>query len=375
VKVRVPEHVLRIAPYVPGKPIEEAQRQLGLRQVVKLASNENPLGPSPRAVQAIRDAAPRVHRYPDSHGHDLRQALSNRLGVPPGQIVLGNGSTEIVEILAKTFLSRERGAVVADQSFIMYPIAVRTMGAPLKLVPLKDQRHDLEAMAAACDDRTALVYIGNPNNPTGTAVDRAGFEAYFRLVPGHVLTVIDEAYRDYVEAPGYPDGMDDLRQGRNVVLLRTFSKIHGLAGMRIGYAVTVKEVADALDSVRSPFNTSVLAQAAAVAALEDEGHIRRSREENTRESRFLAAEMTRRGMKFVPSVANFFLVFTPLPGEQIHLTLLREGVIVRPMEPYGFSHAVRVSIGTHDELERFLDAWDRAVVGEAGGSRRASHTS
>jgi histidinol-phosphate aminotransferase len=375
VKFRVPDHILRIAPYVPGKPIEEAQRQLGLRQVVKLASNENPLGPSPRAVKAIRDAAPRVHRYPDSHGHDLRQALATRIGVPPGQIVIGNGSTEIVEILAKTFLSRERGAVVADQSFIMYPIAVRTMAAPLRLVPLKDHRHDLEAMAGACDDGTALVYIGNPNNPTGTAVDRAGFEAYFRLVPGHVLTVIDEAYRDYVEAPDYPDGMDDLRQGRNVVLLRTFSKIHGLAGMRIGYAITVKEVAEALEAVRSPFNTSVLAQAAAVAAMEDEGHIRRSREENGREARFLAAEMTRRGMKFVPSVANFFLVFTPLPGEQIYLTLLREGVIVRPMEAYGFSHAVRVSVGTHEELERFLDVWDRAVADEQGRGRRASHTS
>ncbi|HEV8701949.1 MAG TPA: histidinol-phosphate transaminase [Candidatus Polarisedimenticolia bacterium] len=374
-KVRVPDHILQIAPYIPGKPIEEAQRQLGLRQVVKLASNENPLGPSPRAVQAIRDAASRVHRYPDSHGHDLRQALAGRLGVPPDQIVLGNGSTEIVELLAKAFLSRERGAIVADQSFIMYPIAVRTMGAPLRLVPLKDHRHDLGAMAAACDDRTSLVYIANPNNPTGTAVDRAGFEAYFRRVPGHVLTVIDEAYRDYVDLADYPDGLDDLRQGRNVVLLRTFSKIHGLAGMRIGYAVTVKEVAQALEAVRSPFNTSVLAQAAAVAALEDEEHTRRSRDENSREARFLAGEMTRRGMKFVPSVANFFLVFTPLRGEETYQALLREGVIVRPMEAYGFSHAVRVSIGTHDELERFLEVWDRPAFGDQGRKSRASHSS
>lgn len=374
-KVRIPDHILKIAPYVPGKPIEEAQRQLGLREVVKLASNENPLGPSPLAIKAIREAAARIHRYPDSHGHDLRQALAGRLGFPTEQIVLGNGSTEIVEILAKAFLSRDRGAVVADQSFIMYPIAVRTMGAPLTLVPLKDYRHDLEAMAAACDDRTALVYIGNPNNPTGTCVGRAEFEAYFRRVPGHVLTVIDEAYRDYVEAADYPDGLDDVRQGRSVVLLRTFSKIHGLAGMRIGYAVTVKEVALALQTVRSPFNTSVLAQAAGLAALEDDAHVRRSREENGREARFLAAEMARRGTKFVPSVANFFLVFTPLRGEEIYQALLREGVIVRPMEAYGFSHAVRVSVGTRKEIARFLEVWDRVASGAQGRGRRASHAS
>ena len=374
-KVRIPDHILKIAPYVPGKPIEEAQRQLGLREVVKLASNENPLGPSPLAIKAIREAATRIHRYPDSHGHDLRQALSGRLGFPTEQIVLGNGSTEIVEILAKAFLSRDRGAVVADQSFIMYPIAVRTMGAPLTLVPLKDYRHDLEAMAAACDDKTALVYIGNPNNPTGTSVGRGEFEAYFRRVPGHVLTVIDEAYRDYVEAADYPDGLDDVRQGRSVVVLRTFSKIHGLAGIRIGYAVAVKEVALALEAVRSPFNTSVLAQAAALASLQDDAHVRRSREENGREARFLAAEMARRRTRFVPSVANFFLVFTPLRGEETYQALLREGVIVRPMEAYGFSHAVRVSVGTRKEIGRFLEVWGRVASGAQGRGRRSSRAS
>ena len=374
-KVRIPDHILKIAPYVPGKPIEEAQRQLGLREVVKLASNENPLGPSPLAIKAIREAATRIHRYPDSHGHDLRQALSGRLGFPTEQIVLGNGSTEIVEILAKAFLSRDRGAVVADQSFIMYPIAVRTMGAPLTLVPLKDYRHDLEAMAAACDDKTALVYIGNPNNPTGTCVGRGEFETYFRRVPGHVLTVIDEAYRDYVEAADYPDGLDDVRQGRSVVVLRTFSKIHGLAGIRIGYAVAVKEVALALEAVRSPFNTSVLAQAAALASLQDDAHVRRSREENGREARFLAAEMARRGTRFVPSVANFFLVFTPLRGEETYQALLREGVIVRPMEAYGFSHAVRVSVGTRKEIGRFLEVWGRVASGAQGRGRRSSRAS
>lgn len=365
-KVRVPEHILKIAPYVPGKPIEEAERQLGIRQVVKLASNENPLGPSPRALKAIRETMGRVHRYPDSRGHDLRQALAERLRLPADQIVLGNGSTELVEILAKTFLSRDRGAVIADQSFIMYSIAVKAMGAPLRLVPLVDNRHDLEAMATACDDTTALVYVGNPNNPTGTHVGRAAFDAYFRRVPSHVLTVVDEAYRDYVEAADYPDCLDDLRKGRDVVVLRTFSKIHGLAGMRIGYAATVKEVAQALEGVRSPFNTSVLAQAAARAALDDVGHVARSKAENSREVAFLAAELSRRGVNFVPTVANFFLVFTSQKGEEVYQALLRLGVIVRPMDAYGFTHAVRVSVGTRRENERFLEAMDQVASGAMG---------
>ena len=365
-KVRIPAHVRKIAAYVAGTPVEEAERQLGIHQVVKLASNENPLGPSPLALGAIREAAARVNRYPDSRGHELRQALSGRLGFPTEQIVLGNGSTEIVETLAKTFLSRQRGAVVADQSFIMYPIAVRAMGAPLTLVPLKDYRHDLPAMAAACDKGTALVYIGNPNNPTGTHVDRAALDAYFRSVPGHVLTVVDEAYCDYVTADDYPDCLEDLRGGRNVVVLRTFSKIYGLAGMRIGYAVTVHEVASALESVRSPFNTSVLAQVAARAAMEDVDHVRRSRAGNSREVAYLEQELARRGARFVPTVANFLLVFTPGLGEETYQSLLREGVIVRPMGAYGFDRAVRVSVGTRSENERFLAVWDRVVARTQG---------
>ncbi len=371
-KVRVPEHILKIAPYVPGKPIEEAERQLGIRQVVKLASNENPLGPSPRALEAIRETVIRVHRYPDSRGHDLRQALAERLRLPADQIVLGNGSTELVEILAKTFLSRDRGAVIADQSFIMYSIAVKAMGAPLRLVPLVDNRHDLAAMAAACDDTTALVYISNPNNPTGTHVGRGAFDAYFRRLPSHVLTVVDEAYRDYVEVADYPDCLDDLRKGRKIVVLRTFSKIYGLAGLRIGYAGAVKEVAQALEGVRSPFNTSVLAQAAARAALDDSEHVARSKAENNREAAFLAAELSRRGVKFVPTVANFFLVFTSQKGEEAYQALLRLGVIVRPMDAYGFTHAVRVSVGTRRENERFLEAMDQVTGGAMGRAPKTS---
>ncbi len=368
--IHIPDHIRGIAPYVPGMPIEQAQRQMGVGDFVKLASNENPLGPSPRAVAAIREAAERVHRYPDGSGHALREALSARLRFPAEQIVLGNGSTELVEVLAKTFLPSGRGAVVADQAFIMYRIAVLAMAAPLRLVPLRDERHDLQAMAAACDAQTALLYISNPNNPTGTHVGREALETFFNSLPDGVLAVVDEAYHDYVEAPDYPDGLDFLRKGRPIVVLRTFSKIHGLAGLRIGYAVCSREVARALEAVRSPFNTSAVAQSGAMAALADLEHIARSRAENAREARFLQAELVRRGVSFVPTVANFVLVRTPMKGEEAYHALLRQGVIVRPMDPYGYPDAVRVSIGRHEENVRFLEALDRALarVAKPGGT-------
>lgn len=358
---RIPDHVLRIAPYIPGKPIEEAQRETGRGDVVKLASNENPIGPSPRALQAIRAAAAEAHRYPDGSGYALRSALAVRHGLSPSQVVLGNGSTELVEILAKTFLHDRRNAVVGDPAFIMYRIAVLAMNASLVSVPLRDDRHDLESMAASCTRRTGLVYIGNPNNPTGTYVGRGDFDRYFARVPAHVLTVIDEAYCDYVEAKNYPDGLDFLRAGRHVVVLRTFSKIHGLAGLRIGYGMTSPDVARALEAVRSPFNTSAVAQAAALAALKDRRHVARSRAGNTRETKFLEAALQKRGLDFVPTSANFILVRTGLGGEELHQRLLRGGVIVRPMEAYGYKDAVRVSIGRHEDNERFLRSLDQVL--------------
>ncbi len=360
--IRIPRHLRSFTAYVPGKPIEEVERQLGIRDAVKLASNENPLGPSPKAAEAIRQVAGRVHRYPDGNGYALRQALAARLAVPAAQIVLGNGSTELVELLAKAFLADGDGAVVADQAFIMYRIAVAAMAAPLTLVPLRDDRHDLRAMAEACDGRTSLVYVANPNNPTGTYVTRLEMEDYFRRVPPHVLTVLDEAYLDYVEAADFPDGLELLKGGKSLAVLRTFSKIHGLAGMRIGYAATLKDVAAALESVRSPFNTSVPAQAAALAALGDTAHVARSRTENARGARFLQEELSRRGVGFVPTVANFLLVRTGVSGEDMHQRLLRLGVIVRPMEAYGYPDGIRVSIGTGEELRKFLEALDRVLA-------------
>ncbi len=366
--IRIPNHLKQFRPYVPGKPIDEAERELGIERFVKLASNENPLGPSPRALEALHAACAGVNRYPDGSGHALRHALARRLGCDPSQIVLGNGSTELVEILAKSLLADGMGAVIAEQAFIMYRIAVLAMAAPLVQVPLLDNCHDLERMAAACDERTALVYIGNPNNPTGTYVGRERLNAYFARVPPHVLTVVDEAYFEYVGADDYPNCLEYLNAGHNVVVLRTFSKIHGLAGLRIGYGITASEFAHTLEAVRSPFNTSAVAQAAALAALDDTGHVERSRRQNATETRFLQDELTRRGIPYVPGVTNFILLRTGLQSEELYQRLLRQGVIVRPMAAYGFPNSARVSIGTRPENLRFLTALDR-VLAESGTGR------
>lgn len=373
--VRIPEHIARIGPYVAGKPIDETEREFGLTKVVKLASNENPHGPSPLAIEAIRRVAGRINRYPDESGRTLRGALAARFDVSVAQVVLGNGSTEIVELLARTFLADGRGAVVGSQSFIMYGIAVRGMNAPLTLVPLRDDRLDLPAMAGACDESTALVYIGNPNNPTGTCITREELSTFLTNVPEGVITVLDEAYVDYVQRADYGDGLGFLRAGSNVVILRTFSKIHGLAGLRVGYAITREEIAAALQAVRSPFNTSVIAQEAALAALEDSEHVEHSRKTNAREIAFLERELSRRGVDFIPTSANFILVRSGIPGEDLYRGLLRHGVIVRPMQAYGYSDGVRVTAGKRDENRRFLQALESCLTAGGGAASSSSGSS
>jgi histidinol-phosphate aminotransferase len=361
----VPAHIRGIEPYVPGKPIEELERELGLRNSIKLASNENPLGPSPLAVEAVRRAAAGLNRYPDGGGFHLRERLAAEHGVAPGEIILGNGSTEIVELLARTFLGPDGAAVVADQAFIMYRIAVTAVNGRARVVPLRDMRHDLPAMAAAVGPDVRLVYIANPNNPTGTCVLRGELDALFEAIPQDVVVVLDEAYRDYVADPGYPDGLDDLRRGRSIAVLRTFSKIHGLAGLRIGYALTSAAVVDAVERVRSPFNTSALAQSAALAALEDRAHVRASREMNARERDFVQGEMARRGWRFTPTSANFVLLDLGRDAGPVYRALLARGVIVRPMAAYNFPSSLRVTIGTRTENARFLEALDEVLRREA----------
>lgn len=354
--LRLPGNIALIDPYVPGKPVGEVERELGLSGSVKLASNENPLGPSPRGVEAARLAAAEAHRYPDGGGYYLRRRISERLDLPTDQIMLGNGSTDLVEILARTFLGSDGTAVIAEQAFIMYRLAVMSVNGNALMVPLTGMRHDLPAMAERIEESTRLVYIANPNNPTGTYVNHDEVVSFLDRVPTEVIVVLDEAYREYVLAPDYPDSLSLLKAGRRLVVLRTFSKIHGLAGIRIGYGLTTPDVRAATEKVRSPFNTSSIAQAAALAALDDEDHVRRSREHNARELAFLQERLGRLGIDYTPSVANFVLVDLRRSAEEVFADLLRHGIIVRPMGAYGLPTCLRVSVGTRPENEAFLEA-------------------
>src|SRR5262245_22158075 len=354
----VPEWIRSLTPYTPGKPIEELERELGIRDSIKLASNENPLGPSPKALAAIADALRDLHRYPDGSAFHLKRRLAERNRVPVEELFVGNGSNELV---VRTFLRPGDEAVVADQAFVVYRLVVQGAGGRACVVPLRDYTHDLDAMAAAIGPRTRVVLIGNPNNPTGTIVRRPEWERFLAAVPPGVVVVADEAYAEYVEDPAYPDTIHERGDDRvPVVTLRTFSKLYGLAGLRIGWAVAPRAVADAIDRLRQPFNVNSLALTAALAALEDEEHVRRTLAVNRDGMAFLRRELPALGIEHVPSAANFILVRVG-NGARVYDALLRRGVIVRPMDGYGFPEHVRVTVGTATENERFVAAL-RAVL-------------
>jgi len=345
-----------LIPYSPGKPIQEVERELGIRESVKLASNENPLGPSPMALQALRDALPEIHRYPDGSGHRLRHALAGHWHVAPDQLILGNGSNELLELTARCFLLPGDEAVYAEQAFVVYDMVAQVTGAKKVMIPLKDFTHDLDGMRAAISPRTKLVFVGNPNNPTGTALPARALEAFLESVPSQVLVVLDEAYYEFLPPDVTPDALRFVRDGRLLLVLRTFSKIYGLAGLRIGYGIGPPALIALLNRAREPFNTNSLAQAAATAALGDVAHVARTRAV-TEEGRKLLSEACRAlGLAVVPSVANFLLVDVGRPGPATADALLRHGVIVRPMVGYGFPTHLRISIGTPQENERCLAA-------------------
>ncbi len=357
---QAPEYVRNLTVYVPGKPIEEVRREFGITdQIVKLASNENPLGPSPLAVEAVRRALPELHRYPDGGGFYLKQALAERHSISIDSVILGNGSTEIIEIIAHAYLADGDEAIFSQQSFVMYPIAIASVNGKGVPVPATaDRRHDLEAMARAVTPRTKLIYIANPSNPTGTYVTRRELNRLLELTPETVLIVADQAYQEYVEDPLYPDALDDLKAGRNVIILRTFSKIYGLAGIRIGYALGSPEVIATLNRIRSPFNTSHLAQVAGLAALQDETWTARCREENAKERAYLETELVRRGMRFTPSATNFVLVEFNQDVSRLFAEFEKRGVIIRPVGGPGLTNCARISVGTRAENERLLVALD-----------------
>jgi len=354
---RVKPWIASLSPYEPGKPIEEVQRELGLAEVVKLASNENPLGPSPKALAALREAAGSVHRYPDGSCFRLREALAARLAVAPGQLVFGTGSDELLELLAKAFLREGDEVVFAWPSFAMYPIVTQGMGARAVRVPL-DARlvHDLPALGRAVGEATRLVVVCNPNNPTGTSVGAAAFDAFAAALPDDVVLVVDEAYVEYARRADFPDALAWVARRPGTAVLRTFSKIYGLAGLRVGYAVADAELAGYLERARHPFNVNLLAEVAALAALDDTEHVERSRRNNAEGAALLTRELEALGIEVWPSDANFVLART---GAGTFEALLREGVIVRPMAGFGLPEHVRISIGRPEENEKLVKALQR----------------
>ncbi len=349
--IRPPEYVLEIQPYVPGKPVEELERELGIAGSIKLASNENPVGPSPAALKAIGDSLSVLNRYPDGSGFHLKRALAGHLGVGDDEIILGNGSNELIDIAARTFMKDGDDAVMAVPSFVVYSTAVLSVGGTPVQVPLKDFTHDLGAMAAAITPKTKMIFIANPNNPTGTINRKGEFDRLMEKVTDDMLVVLDEAYHEYVTDPDYADSMKYFRSGRNVLILRTFSKIYGLAGLRLGYGIGKKEILRDMNRLREPFNTNSLAQNAAVAALKDRTHLDRSRNVNEEGKRYLYRELDAMGASYVLTEANF--IYMPVDDSAaVYEKLLRLGVIVRPMGP----GAIRVTIGLPEENRRFIEA-------------------
>jgi len=355
--LKVHSDIVSLSPYVPGKPIEELQRELGLARVIKLASNENSLGSSPMALTALSDGIATLHRYPDGGAFRLREALADRWKVNSDQVILGNGSDEILGLLARTFLAPGDEAVMADQTFIIYKMEVTAAHGKPVIVPLKQWRHDLQGMADAITGRTRLLFLCNPNNPTGTMVSADEVAQLLSHVPEHVVVVFDEAYFEYVRNPQFPDSLAYVKQGRNVIVLRTFSKIYGLAGLRIGYGVATGEIINLLNRVRPPFNANSLAQRAALAALDDDEHVARSRAVNEAGMEQMVKGLTALGFQPIPSEANFVYVDIGQDGRTVFEAMLREGIIIRHIE----GHMVRVTIGLEEENKEFLTALKRVV--------------
>jgi histidinol-phosphate aminotransferase len=358
-KLAVPG-VRGLQPYVPGKPIEELEREYGVKNVIKLASNENPLGPSPKALAAAQAALAEIARYPDGGGFALKRALAAKLGVLPEQITLGNGSSDVIEFVVRSFLAPGDEALYSQHAFAMYPIITQAIGARGVEVPARDWGHDLDAMARALTARTKLVFITNPNNPTGTWLGRTALRAFLERVPAHIMVMLDEAYFEYVSAPDYPDGIAWLGDFPNLIVARTFSKVYGLAGLRVGYCVSSVAVADLLNRVRPPFNVNSLAMAAAVAALGDVAHLQKTQQNNADGMRQLVQGFAQLGLAHIPSAGNFVCVEVGEAG-QVYERLLRAGVIVRPVANYGMPRHLRVTIGLANENQRFLEALKSAL--------------
>jgi len=357
IKLTIPEHIAGLVPYPPGKPLEELEREYGITGSIKLASNENPLGPSPKAVGAMRTALGCLHRYPDGSGYYLRRRLSEKFNLPFEGIVLGNGSNEIIDLAIRTFLLPQDEVILPAPSFLVYKLAVQAMGGKSVPVPLVNFTIDLARIVEFIAPQTRIIFINNPNNPTGTTIGKADFDSFLEAIPPHILVVLDEAYIEFVRDRNTPRGFDYIhRQGPHVIVARTFSKAHGLAGLRIGYGAMHPAIADYLHRVRQPFNTGTLSQVAALAALDDEEFLNRTQNTVAEGLAYLYQEIERMGLNYVPTQANFFLIEVPTDAKTIYEAMLRRGVIVRPMNSYGMARYIRINAGLPEENERFIRA-------------------
>jgi len=352
----VPDWIRTLIPYQPGKPIDELEREYGVSNSIKIASNENPIGPSPKALAAVQAALPDLHRYPDGDAFYLKKRLSEVRGVHRDRLIIGNGSNEIIELVIRTFLRPGEEVIVAEHAFAIYQIVTQAAAGHTVRVPHRGFFFDLDAMAAAVTSRTRMIFLDNPNNPTGTIYFRDAFGRFLSQVPPGVVVVVDDAYAEFVNDPRYPDSLEYHTPERLLITLRTFSKIYGLAGLRIGYGVAPAELVDAMNRVRAPFNANLLAQVTAVAALDDTEHVRRTQEVVWSGLSELKAGLDRLGIPYAPSWGNFLMAQL---GAGTYEKLLYEGIIVRPMEGYGFPGFARVTVGLPEENQRFLQAVEK----------------
>lgn len=349
--------IRNLTPYKPGKPIEEVERELGLTNVIKLASNENPLGPSPKALAAAQQALIKAQLYPDGSCYLLKQELAKFLGVDPEQLTIGNGSENVLEVIVKAYLTPVDSVVISQYAFATIPILINALGANLITVPAKAWGHDIKAMIAAIDAKTRIVFIVNPNNPTGTYTTNTEFITLLNSIPPHVIVVADEAYVEYMQ-PGtdFPDTLTLLKQYPNLIISRTFSKIFGLAGLRTGYGISSPEIADILNRARLPFNVNSIAQTAACAALSDKEFIQRSITINQQGMKQLEAGFKKLSIDYIPSIGNFISINVKKESMEVYQALLHQGIIVRPLTAYGMPTHLRITIGTEDQNVKLLQA-------------------
>jgi histidinol-phosphate aminotransferase len=357
--------ILEIRPYVPGKPIEEVERELGLKDIIKLASNENQLGPSAKAVEAMKKEVEKVNFYPDSNCFYLKEALALNVGMAPENIIIGNGSDELLKLIAEAFLKEGEEVIFGNPSFSEYEFVTRVMNGKMVEVPLKNLTYDLDAIAEKITSQTKLIFVCNPNNPTGTIVTRKEVADFMAVVPEDVLVVFDEAYFEYATDLEYADGLEYVRQGRRAIVLRTFSKIYGLAGLRIGYGLATADIIDCLMRVREPFNVNSVAQAGALAGLEDQEWVQLAKQVNTEGRDYWYRELSSMGLDFAPTQANFLFINLRTSGAEVAQRLMQNGVIVRPGHFFGYPEYIRVTMGTKEQNERFIHVL-RQVLAEPG---------